>query len=94
MGTKEKLIERVLSHPKDFTHEEAKRLFGILGYKENNKGATSGSRVEFLDEKGETSFILHKPHPGSVLKAYVVKGIVEHIQKNKLIEKYEQFKKK
>ena len=29
-----------------------------------------------------------------VVLSYVVKGIVEHIQKNKLIEKYEQFKKK
>lgn len=40
MGTKEKLIERILSCPKDFTYDEAKRLFGIFGYKESNKGAT------------------------------------------------------
>lgn len=94
MGTKEKLIERLLSRPKDFTYEESKRLFGIFGYKESNKGATSGSRAEFVSPDGKTAFILHKPHPGSVLKPYVIKGIIEHIEKNKLIEKYNKSKAK
>ncbi|ADY36102.1 type II toxin-antitoxin system HicA family toxin [Bacteroides gallinaceum] len=94
MGTKEKLIARILSQPKDFTYDEAKRLFGIFGYTENNKGSTSGSRVEFVNPEGDAPFTLHKPHPGSILKAYVIKGIVEHIQKNRLIEKYEQSKNK
>ena len=93
MGTKEKLIERVLSFPRDFTYDEAKRLFGIFGYRENTKGATSGSRVEFISPDGQTSFILHKPHPAKMLKAYVVRGIVEHIRKNQLIERFEQSKK-
>lgn len=92
MGTKEKLIERILSSPKDFTYDEAKRLFGIFGYKESNKGATSGSRVEFIGPDEQAPFILHKPHPGSILKSYVVKGIIEHIEKNNLIEKYKQSK--
>lgn len=94
MGTKEKLIERLLSCPKDFTYDEAKRLFNIFGYKENNKGTTSGSRVEFVGEDKESPFILHKPHPGSILKHYVVKNIIDHIKKNNLIEKYEQSKLK
>lgn len=92
MGTKEKLIERILSSPKDFTYDEAKRLFGIFGYKESNKGATSGSRVEFIGPDEQAPFILHKPHPGSILKSYVVKGIIEHIEKNDLIGKYKQSK--
>ncbi len=94
MGTKEKLIERILSQPKDFTYDEAKRLFGIFGYTENNKGATSGSRVEFINPEGDAPFTLHKPHPGSILKPYVVRGIIEHILKNGLIEKYKQLKTK
>lgn len=92
MGTKEKLIERILSSPKDFTYDEAKRLFGIFGYVESNKGATSGSRAEFVSSDGESPFILHKPHLGSILKSYVVKSIIEHIEKNKLIEKYQKSK--
>lgn len=37
MGTKEKLIERILSCPKDFTYDEAKRLFGILDIRKVTK---------------------------------------------------------
>ena len=29
MGTKEKLIERFLTLPKNFTYDEVKRLFGL-----------------------------------------------------------------
>ena len=32
MGTKEKLIERFLTLPKNFTYDEVKRLFGLFGY--------------------------------------------------------------
>lgn len=95
MGTKEKLIERILSLPKDFTYDEAKRLFAIFGYEEDNKGATSGSRVRFVSkDEASSPYMLHKPHPGSILKPYVVRDIIEHIQKNRLIEKYEQSKNK
>ena len=36
MGTKDKLIERFKSQPKDFTWQELVRLFGIFGYTVNN----------------------------------------------------------
>lgn len=51
MGTKEKLIARFKSNPKDFTWDEFVRLFSILGYEIDNKGKTSGSRTIFF--KGE-----------------------------------------
>lgn len=76
MGTKEKLITRIFSQPKDFTYDEAKRLFGIFGYKENTKGNTSGSRVEFVNPEGDAPFTLHKPHLGSILKSYVIKVLL------------------
>ena len=38
MGTKEKLIARFKSNPKDFTWDEFVRLFSILGYEIDNKG--------------------------------------------------------
>ena len=53
MSTKEKLIERFKRLPKDFTFDELTRLFGYLGFKLDNKGATSGSRVRF--RRGEES---------------------------------------
>lgn len=51
MGTKEKLIQRFISQPKDFTWDELVRLFGIFGYEIGNKGKTSGSRVILLKGK-------------------------------------------
>lgn len=52
MGSKEKLIERFKRLPKDFTYDEVVRLFNVFGYTECNKGATSGSRVEFISDDG------------------------------------------
>ena len=83
MGTKEKLIERFKSQPKDFNWDELVRLFAILGYKMDNKGKTSGSRVIFIKEEG--SYVAHKPHPGSIVKGYVMKQVFEFLTKNKLI---------
>ncbi len=90
MTQKEKLIERLLSRPKDFTFDEARRLFAIFDYTEDNKGATSGSRVAFYPPKEIKSdpFLLHRPHPGNILKPGVVRGIIKHLSKNNLIYNY------
>ena len=93
MGSKEKLIERFKRLPKDFTYDEVVRLFNVFGYTECNKGATSGSRVEFISDDGMEAYIMHKPHPSNILKLYAMRQLFEYIQKNKLIEKYEQNKK-
>ncbi len=93
MGTKEKLIERFLTLPKDFTYDEVKRLFRLFGYEESNKGSTSGSRVEFVNSDGTDSYIMHKPHPSNIIRGYVMKQLKVYVDENKLIEKYEQSKK-
>ena len=92
MCTKEKLIERFLTLPKDFTYDEVKRLFGLFGYAEASKGSTSGSRVEFISADSKDSYIMHKPHPSNIIKGYVMKQLLTYIRENKLIEKYEQSK--
>jgi hypothetical protein len=92
MGTKEKLIERFLTLPKNFTYDEVKRLFGLFGYSEGKKGNTSGSRVEFISADNKSSYIMHKPHPSNIIKGYVMKQLLAYIRENKLIEKYEQSK--
>lgn len=92
MGTKEKLIERFLTLPKDFTYDEVKRLFGLFGYSEGSKGNTSGSRTEFVSSDGKDSYIMHKPHPSNIIKQYVTKQLFSYVRDNKLIEKYEQSK--
>lgn len=87
MGKKEKLIERFKRLPKDFTYEETLSLIGYFGYVEHNKGATSGSRVRFKNESTGAYIDIHKPHPGSIMKAWMMKTIYEHLKKNNYIKK-------
>lgn len=85
MGKKEKLKERFKTLPKDFTFEEAITLMGILGYTIHNKGATSGSRIRFKNETLGVYIDLHKPHPGSIMKEWMMKEIYKHLKANNLI---------
>ncbi len=79
MSTKEKLIARFLTLPSDFTYEELERLLGSLGYTKSNKGKTSGSRVVFKDKEGHP-IMLHKPHPGNIIKHYALRQVLEELQ--------------
>lgn len=85
MGKKEKLLERLLSKPKDFTYNELKSLLTGLGYVETNKGKTSGSRVAFINEMNSHIIRLHKPHPKNILKAYQIELVIEELKKENLI---------
>ena len=76
MGGKfDKAKARLQSEPSDYTYTEAKSLLQGLGYEEYNKGKTSGSRVIFI--KGQHKIMLHKPHPGNVMKVYAVRQLKE-----------------
>lgn len=80
MSKLEKLLKRLYSKPKDFTYQEAKTLLEQLGFVEDNKGRTSGSRVIFINEKGG-NIELHKPHnTGKTLKPYQIKDIIEKVK--------------
>jgi len=84
MSRLEKEIERLRTKPKDYTYDEAKSLLNKLNFYENNKGRTSGSRVEFRDDKGR-KIILHKPHPQNTLKVYQVNIILESLKRMEVI---------
>lgn len=86
MGTKEKLIERFCKQPKDFTYDEVVKLLSAFGYAVHNKGATSGSRIRFKNEKTEQYIDIHKPHPGSIMKEWMMKAIYQHLKSNGLIK--------
>lgn len=86
MGTKEKLIERFKCLPKDFTFDELSRLFKIFGFDISNKGATSGSRVEFVNEEKNLSYIAHKPHPSNIIKGYVMRQVLDYLKSNGFIK--------
>lgn len=84
MSKLEKEIERLKSKPKNYTYDEAKSLLNKLGFYENNKGRTSGSRVEFKDIYGRR-ISLHKPHPSNIIKPYKIIGIIKQLDEWRMI---------
>ena len=84
MGTKEKLLERFLRLPSDFTFSELEHLLKGFGYEVSNKGKTSGSRVIFKDAERHP-IMLHKPHPGNIVKAYALKQVFDELKSRGLI---------
>lgn len=85
MSSKDKLIARFLSLPSDFTFDELERLLTALGYSKSNKGKTSGSRVIFKDKEGHP-IMLHKPHPGNIVKLYALRQVLEELQSKGLLK--------
>ena len=79
MGTKEKLRERFLKMPSDFTFDEMQRLLEGYGYEHRNKGRTSGSRLIFKNGD-KRPIMLHKPHPGNIVKEYAMKQVLEDLR--------------
>ena len=84
MGTKEKLITRFSALPNDFSWDEMRRLLVALGYVPCNKGKTSGSRVIFKGD-GKKPIMLHKPHPGNIIKGYIMKQVYDYLKNEGLI---------
>lgn len=79
MAKIEKLIEKLLSKPTDFTWEELIKILAHFGYRELRKGKTGGSRRRFADDENNI-ITLHKPHPRNILKPYTVKDVVAHLK--------------
>lgn len=76
MSKFEKLLQRLLSRPKDFTWDELVTLMRKLGYEELS-GA--GSRKKFVNENKDM-ISLHRPHPGKILKRYMLDIVIEHLK--------------
>ncbi len=84
MSKLEKLIARFLAKPKDLTWDELVSILGYYGYVEIPTGKTGGSRRKFCDTD-QVIISLHKPHPRSIVKTYVIAQILEHLkEKGKL----------
>lgn len=81
MGRKEKLIKRFTAIPADFTWSELCSLLGGLGYE---MLAGSESRRKF--KKGERIIVLHEPHPGSIVKKYVLRQVLAALKETGEIE--------
>lgn len=84
MSKQEKLIDRLLSRPKDLTWDELAKVLKGFGYTVSNCGKTGGSRVRFIHSK-YPPILLHKPHPKPVLKRYQINDIIELLKQEKLL---------
>ena len=71
MSKSKKLRDRLGTLPKDFTWDELVTLLGHYGFDVFNN---AGSKRKFVNEHGRlVSF--HCPHPGSIVKGYVLKEV-------------------
>lgn len=82
MGTKDKLLKRFKSKPKDFSFDELKRLLQNFEYL---KEEGAGSRVVFTNEILNHKIKLHKPHPGNILKRYQLDLIEQELANKNLL---------
>lgn len=79
MSRGEKLLERLLRVPKDFTWDELTTVLVSLGYEPLKTRKTGGSRRKFVD-MDKNIINLHKPHPGNIVKEYALKQVIEQLR--------------
>ena len=79
---KERLLNRLLSIPKDFTFDELRRLLGQLGYTEDCGGKTSGSRVRYYHKTRKNVICIHRPHPNKEVRQYVIRNVIDTLREN------------
>ena len=84
MSRRDKLIGRLKSRPKDFTWDELVRLLEGLDYAEATTGKTGCSRRRFLHASAPT-ITLHRPHPGNIVKMYVIDNVLRVLIEEGLI---------
>jgi hypothetical protein len=77
MTKKDKLLARLFSKPKDFEWGELKALLKGIDFEEVSG---TGSRVKFHDPKSGRIINLHRPHPGNVVKRYVLDLVIEELK--------------
>lgn len=86
MSKAEKLMQRFLSKPKDFTFEELRKFLKSFGYEEAKTGKTSGARVAFYNAELDDMINLHKPHPAQVMKQCYLKDIERQLRDREVIK--------
>jgi hypothetical protein len=74
MSKKTKLLKKFLEIPpkRDLTFQELDTLLISCGY---IKIEGHGSAVKFYNKEEDNLINLHKPHPGNILKVYLLKQI-------------------
>jgi hypothetical protein len=84
MTRRDKLIARLRARPKDFTWDELVRSLTALGYSEAKTGRTGGSRRRFVHPTTPV-IAMYKPHPGNVVRMYVIDEVLRLLTEEGLI---------
>jgi len=85
MSKHQKLLEKLLSLPKNFTYDEMVTLLKGFGYSHEERGKSPGSGVMFYNEQSQDKIRFHKPHPQKELKEYILKLVIQQLKNNKLL---------
>jgi hypothetical protein len=80
MSKKEKLIERLLTMPNDFTFDEMVTVLSYFGYKLMQ--GSSGSGVKFIKDESNEVINFHRPHPNGILKKYILVQVIDKLRKD------------
>lgn len=86
MTKREKLLQRFLSKPYDFTFDDLRRLLKSFGYQETKTGRTSGARVGFYNPELDDIIKFHKPHPSNVIKQCYLREIEQQLRDKGVIK--------
>jgi len=78
----QKIIDRLLSKPVDFTWDELLALMTALGYELRTSG---GSSRKFYDPASGALFFIHEPHTAKVLKSYQVRAVIQFLRRERRI---------
>ena len=84
MSKRDKLLQRFLTLPNDFTWQELVTMLKGFGYEQVSGGKSGGSRVKFLHQS-LPPISLHKPHPTPILKRYQLEQLQEILAEEGLI---------
>jgi hypothetical protein len=85
MSKHQKLREKLLKLPRNFTYKEIVTLLRGYGYKEEERRRSAGSAVIFYNKPLNDKIMFHKPHPGNELKRYILEMIIEKLKINKML---------
>lgn len=82
MTKRDKLIQKFLSKPKDFTWDELVKVLSQFGFQ---LFSSDGSRRKFINNNNNIVISLHEPHPKKVIKSYVFDIVIKILKQEDLL---------
>lgn len=67
-----------------FTYEEVKQLLKYYGFEEMRSGKQGSSVIKFYNKASDTRIYIHRPHPGNFVKRYILREIINILDKEDL----------